>query len=61
MYPELSKRREFIHGAWLIAKETESDELKEAISLDPYFYVTRQDLFDLLKTNDDHMIKIMLR
>jgi hypothetical protein len=37
MYPELKKRREFVHDAWLIAKLTENTELKIAISNDPYF------------------------
>ena len=34
MYPELRKRREFVHDAWLIAKMTENTELKIAISDD---------------------------
>lgn len=37
MYPELKKRREFVHDAWLISKITENTELKVAISNDPYF------------------------
>lgn len=41
MYPELKKRREFVHDAWLIAKLTENTELKIAISNDPYFQITR--------------------
>ena len=44
MYPELKKRREFVHDAWLIAKLTENMELKLAISNDPYFYITRDDI-----------------
>jgi|TARA_B110001450_G_scaffold254998_1_gene281511 hypothetical protein len=53
MYPELVKRREFVHDAWLIAKHTENFELKLAISNDPYFYITRDDILQLLKTKDD--------
>ena len=53
MYPELKKRREFVHDAWLIAKLTENTELKIAISNDPYFYITRDDILQLLKTKDD--------
>ena len=41
MYPELKNRREFIHEVWTIAKAAEKDELKVAVSLDPYFYLTR--------------------
>jgi len=41
MYPELKKRREFVHDAWIIAKHAENTELKIAISNDPYFYITR--------------------
>ena len=61
MYPELKKRREFVHDAWLIAKLTENMELKIAISNDPYFYITRDDILQLLKTKDDQMIQHMLK
>ena len=60
MYPELKKRREFVHDAWIISKLTENGELKIAISCDPYFYITRDDILQLLKTKDDTMIKHML-
>lgn len=50
MYPTLNSRREFVHDCWMIAKATENDELKLAISRDPYFYLTREDLLALLKT-----------
>lgn len=45
MYPDLKNRRQFVHDAWLIAKYTENFELKMAISNDPYFYITRDDIF----------------
>ena len=61
MYPELKKRREFVHEAWIIAKMTENVELKIAISNDPYFYITRDDILQLLKTKDDQMIQHMLK
>jgi hypothetical protein len=61
MYPELKKRREFVHDAWLIAKLTENAELKVAISNDPYFYISRDDILQLLKTKDDQMIEHMLK
>lgn len=60
MYPELKKRREFVHDGWTIAKTTENEELKVAISNDPYFYITRDDILILLQTNDDEMIHHML-
>lgn len=60
MYPNLKNRREFVHDAWVIAKATENEELKMAISKDPYFYLTRRDLLMLLKTKDDQMIKHLL-
>ena len=60
MYPTLSLRREFVHDCWLIAKATENQELKLAISRDLYFYQTREDLLALLKTEDNMMITHML-
>lgn len=60
MYPNLKNRREFVHDAWVIAKATENEELKMAISKDPYFYLTRKDLLILLETKDDEMIKHLL-
>jgi hypothetical protein len=60
MYPELRKRREFVHDAWIIAKTTENLELKVAIADDPYFYLKRTDILTLLKTEDDHMIHHVL-
>ena len=61
MYPELKKRREFVHDSWKIAKLTENTELKIAISNDPYFYITREDILNLLQTRDDDMIQHMLK
>ena len=60
MYPDLKNRREFIHDCWLIAKATENDELKMSIYRDPYFYLNREDLLNLLKTHDDTMITHIL-
>jgi hypothetical protein len=45
MYPDLKNRRLFVHDAWLIAKYTENFELKFAISKDPYFFITRDDIY----------------
>ena len=61
MYPDLKCRRNFVHDAWLIAKFTENYELKLAISKDPYFFITRDDIFHLIKTHDDVMIEHMLK
>jgi hypothetical protein len=60
MYPELKQRREFIHDCWIISKDTENDELKHAIAQDPFFYLTRDDLLNLLKTHDNKMITFIL-
>ena len=60
MYPTLNSRREFVHDCWLISKATENEELKLAISRDPYFYLTREDLLALLKTKDNNMITHIL-
>ena len=60
MYPELMNRREFIHHCWIIAKAKENDELKEAVSRDPFFYLTRTDLLVLLRTHDNKMITHIL-
>ena len=61
MYPDLKNRRHFVHDAWVIAKFTENYELKMAISNDPYFYITRDDIYYLIKTHDDVMIEHMLK
>jgi hypothetical protein len=60
MYPDLKNRREFIHDCWIIAKAQENDELKLAVSEDPYFYLTRDDLLNMLKTHDNKMITHVL-
>jgi hypothetical protein len=60
MYPDLKNRRLFVHDAWNIAKLTENHELKIAIASDPYFYITRQDIYLLIKTKDDSVIEHML-
>ena len=60
MYPDLRNRREFVHDCWVIAKASENEELKLAISADQYFYLTRDDLLELLKTHDDKMITHIL-
>ena len=60
MYPDLKNRREFIHDCWLIAKTQENDELKMAVSKDPYFYLARTDLLELLKSHDNKMITHIL-
>ena len=60
MYQTLGARREFVHDCWLIAKGTENEELKLAVSRDPYFYLTRDDLLALLKTKDNLMITHIL-
>ena len=60
MYPDLKHRREFVHDCWIIAKGSENDELKKAVANDPYFYLNREDLLDLLKTHDNKMITHIL-
>ena len=60
MYPDLKNRREFIHDCWVIAKAQENDELKQAVSRDAYFYLTRDDLLDMLSTHDNKMITHVL-
>ena len=61
MYPDLNNRREFVHDCWIIAKASENDELKLAISGDEYFFLTREDLLELLKSHDDFMITHILK
>lgn len=60
MYPDLKNRREFVHDCWLIAQGKENDELKMALSRDPYYFVNRNDLLVLLKFNDVKMITHLL-
>lgn len=61
MYPELKNRREFIHDVWIIAKATENDEFKIAVSLDEFFYITSEDILNLLRTRDDKMITHLVK
>ena len=60
MYPDLKNRRDFIHDCWIIAKASENEELKLAITGDKFFFLTREDLLELLKTHDDKMITHIL-
>ena len=60
MYPDLKMRREFVHDCWIIAKSSENNELKIAISNDQFFYLTRQDILVLLLTEDNKMITHIL-
>jgi len=60
MYPDLKHRRDFVHDCWTIAKACENDELKLAISRDPYFYLEKDDLLVLLITKDNMMITHIL-
>lgn len=60
IYPDLKARKQFVHDAWTIAKFTENYELKMVLSKDPYFYITRDDIFQLIHTGDDEMIENML-
>jgi hypothetical protein len=61
MYPEMKQRKVFVHDSWAIAKLSENVELKIAISNDAHFEITRDDILQLLKTNDDQMIHHMLK
>ena len=61
MYPDLKARREFVHDCWLIAKGTENQELKVAVSQDHYFFLNREDLLVLLYTHDNSTINILLK
>ena len=60
MYPELQHRRQFVHDCWIIAKGSDNQEFKIAVSKDPYFYLNRDDLLVLLYTHDDKTIKHLL-
>lgn len=61
MYPDLKQRRDFVHDSWIVAKLSENTELKIAIAKDPYFFVTRDDILQLLKTKDNDIINFMLQ
>ena len=61
MYPELRNRREFIHDAWCIAQGTSNTELMYAISADDFFYMTREDCLELLRSESHEMIAHLLR
>lgn len=61
MYPELQKRRNFVHDAFQIAKMTENVELKIAILIDPHMYIEKNDIEAMLFTEDNLMIDLVLR
>lgn len=61
IYPDLKLRKMFVHDAWVIAKFTDDFDLKLAVSQDPYFCITREDIFQLMHTHDDIMIEHMLK
>lgn len=44
MYPDLEKRRIFVHDAFQIAKMSENLELKIAILIDPHMYIEKNDI-----------------
>ena len=48
MYPDLENRRNFVHECFVIALERKNEELKMALSRDPYFYIKRKELLILL-------------
>ena len=56
MYPDLSNRREFIHDCWVVAQNCNNEEFKIELTKDPFFYLTREDLLQILKNNESHMI-----
>lgn len=61
MYPELEKRRIFVHNTFQIAKMTENLELKIAVLIDPHMYIEKNDIEQLLLTKDDDMVDLVLR
>ena len=61
IYPDLRARKQFVHDAWVIAKYTEIDELKMTLIDDKYFYITRDDIFQLIHSDDDEAIMHMLK
>ena len=60
MYPDLENRRNFVHDIFVIALKRQNEELKMALSRDPYFYIKRKELLVLLQTNDINMIKHLI-
>ncbi len=61
IYPDLKARKQFVHDAWEIAKFTENFELKMIIIQDPNFFLTREDIFQLVHTEDNEMIEEILK
>lgn len=61
MYEDLLKRREFVHDCWVLAQLSMSFELMQAISADQYFYLTRDDLLELLINDRSEVINHLLR
>ena len=60
VYPDLRARKLFVHDMWEIAKFTENQELKNIVAKDHFFYMTRDDVFQLIHTEDNQMINLML-
>lgn len=61
LYPTLNNRREFIHNCWKIAQAKDNSELKQAVIRDPYFYLNRDDLLNLLIKYDNEIIQEVLK
>ena len=60
IYSDFKARKLFVHDAWVIAKYTECYELKMTIINDKFFYITRDDIFQLIHSDDDEIIDHML-
>ena len=61
IYPDLIARKLFVHDAWVIAKYTECYEFKMTVINDKFFYITRDDIFQLIHSDDDEIIDYMLK
>ena len=60
MYPDLNNRREFIHDCWIIAQSCANEEFKMQITKDPFFFLNKDDLLQVLKNNETDMINHLI-
>jgi len=58
--PELQIRKDFVRDVWSYATQRHLVDFRQAISKDPYFYITTQDMQVLIRMQDHTFIGMLL-
>jgi len=58
--PELQLRKDFVRDVWNYATQRNLSDFRHAISKDPYFYITTDDMKILIITEDHNFIGMLL-